>query len=55
MVPRGTSGAVGQLHVVDLATHEDRFIGTGSFITDPTWSPDAAHIVFAGLTPSGQT
>ena len=45
-VPPGTSGTIGQLHVVDQATHTDRFLSTGSFIADPAWSDDSAHLVF---------
>ena len=33
-VPPGTSGAVGQLHVVDLETHTDRFLGRPRRIGD---------------------
>ena len=44
-VPRGFTGAIGELHVVDLATHTDRFVvGTPSPI--PPGRPDGAHLIF---------
>jgi dipeptidyl aminopeptidase/acylaminoacyl peptidase len=53
-LPPGASGTIGQLHVVDQATHTDRFLATGNVASyDPEWSPNSEHIVFTSTSQSG--
>ena len=53
LVPKGSSGGIGDLYVIDITggATGSQHIATGGWITDPAWTSDSQSLLFVGTSP----